>query len=151
MHRLDPCTLIVITCPWAPTTVLCSSSLGTEHPEVPITQTIAGGTPITGIRGDDRRVSVAGLRLWIRRVYTKGAALSLAATPISKTYLGTVRIFEGKIYVTVGQAGMAVDHDWLYLSELNEGDIALEIDKVTLRIARAWQGHILPRSARLCS
>ncbi len=40
---------------------------------------------------------------------------------------------------------MAVDHDWLYLSQLNEGDIALEIDKVTLRITLyLWQGHILP-------
>ncbi len=62
--------------------------------DFPITQTIAGGTPITGIRGDDSRLYVASA--FDLRVYTKGAALRLAATPISKTYLGTVELLRGE-------------------------------------------------------
>jgi N-acetylneuraminic acid mutarotase len=102
----------------------------------PIVQTIDLGVPITGVRGDDDRLYVtspAGMR-----IFTKGSSLSPADSLAPSTYLGTVALFEGKIYVTVGQATLAVDTDRLYLSQLNEGEVAWEIDKTTLQVTRTY-------------
>jgi hypothetical protein len=49
-----------------------------------------------------------------------------------------VEVFEGRIYVTVGQAELAVDRDRLYLAQLNEGEVALELDKATLEVTHTY-------------
>jgi hypothetical protein len=93
--------------------------------------------PITGIRGDADRIYVTSTD-GILRVFTKGPPLSLTATRAFSSYLGTVDEIADKIYVTVGQAKLTVDNERLYLAQLNEGEVALEIDKATLEITRTY-------------
>lgn len=105
--------------------------------DFPIVQTIDLGVPITGVRGDADRLYVATTDgLW---VFAKGSSLSVVAARALSTYLGTVEVFEDKIYVTVGQAELAVDSHYLYLARLNaENEVALEVDKATLEVTRTY-------------
>jgi Big-like domain-containing protein len=106
--------------------------------DFPVIQTIQLGVPITGVRGDTDRlyVSSGDGRL---RVYAKGSSLSPVATRAFSTYgLGTLEVFQDKVYVTRGSGKLAVDRDRLYLAQLNEGDVAFEIDKVTLEVTRTY-------------
>ncbi|MEA2712996.1 MAG: hypothetical protein QOK27_957 [Gemmatimonadales bacterium] len=104
--------------------------------DFPIVQTIDLGVPITGVRGDADRLYVTTTDgLW---VFAKGSPLSVVAARALSTYLGTVEVFEDKLYVTVGQAELAVDRDRLYLAQLNEGELALELDKATLEVTRTY-------------
>jgi Big-like domain-containing protein len=106
--------------------------------DFPIIQTIDLGTSITGVRGDADRLYVTTAD-GLLRVFAKGSLLTVVATRALSTHLGTVEVFEEKIYVTVGQAELAVDRDRLYLARLNdEGESALELDKVTLEVTRTY-------------
>jgi hypothetical protein len=105
--------------------------------DFPIVQTIKLGVPINAVRGDAERLYVATPDgLW---VFAKGPSLTPVTTRALSTYLGTVEVFEDKLYVTVGQAELALDHDHLYLARLNpENEVALEVDKATLEITRTY-------------
>jgi hypothetical protein len=105
--------------------------------DFPIVQTIHLGVPITGVRGDADRLYVTAAD-GLLRVFGKGPSLTLVATRALSTYLGTVDVFQEKIYVTVGEAKLAVDSDRLYLAQLNEGEVALEVDKATLEVTRTY-------------
>jgi hypothetical protein len=106
--------------------------------DFPVVQTIDLASPITGVRGDDERLYVVSSD-GLLRIFAKGPTLSLVTTlALSTSPLGTVELFEGKIYVTRGQGELAVDKDRLYLAELNSGDVALEVDKATLQVTRTY-------------
>jgi N-acetylneuraminic acid mutarotase len=102
----------------------------------PIVQTIDVGAPITGLRGDALHLYVTGPNGL--RVYTKGSSLQQAGPLALPGYLGTVELIGGKIYVTRGQAELAVDQERLFLAQLNEGDVAWEVDKTTLQVTRTY-------------
>jgi hypothetical protein len=103
----------------------------------PIVQTMELGVPITGVRGDADRLYVATTDgLW---VLAKGPSLTVVAARALSTYLGTVDVLGEKVYVTVGQAGLAVDSHYLYLARLNaENEVAWEVDKATLQVTRTY-------------
>src|ERR1051325_4993360 len=104
--------------------------------DFPIVQTIDLASQITGVRGDEHRLYVVSLDGMLR-VLAKGPSLRLVETVALSTFgLATVELFEGKIYVTRGQSQLAVDKSRLYLAELNAGEVALELDKATLRVTR---------------
>jgi hypothetical protein len=105
--------------------------------DFPIIQTIDLGVPITAVRGDaDRLYASTPDGLW---VFAKGTSLSVVATRVLSTYLGTVEVLGDKIYVTVGQAELEVDSDHLYLARLSaENEVALEVDKTTLEVTRTY-------------
>lgn len=88
--------------------------------------------PLTAIRGDSRNLYVTSNDGNLR-VYRKEHPLSLIDTiPLSSFGLSSVALEGNNLYVSRGQAALAVDKDHIYLSELNEGDIGLEIAKKTL-------------------
>jgi hypothetical protein len=105
--------------------------------DFPMIQTIDLGTAITGVRGDADRLYVTTAD-GLLRVFAKGSSLTEVATRVLSTYLGTVEVFEEKIYVTIGQAELAVDRDRLYLAQLNKEESALELDKATLEVTRTY-------------
>jgi hypothetical protein len=104
--------------------------------DFPVVQTIDLGVPISGIRGDEERLYVTspdGLR-----VYAKGSSLSPIGPLVLPGYIGTVELFENHIYLSRGQAALAVDRERLYLAQLNERDVAWEVDKATLQVTRVY-------------
>jgi hypothetical protein len=104
--------------------------------DFPIVQTIDIGVPISGVRGDAERLYVTAVDGQLR-VYAKGSSLSLVTTRAYSTYLGSLEVFQDKLYL--GVAGeLAVDSDRLYLAQLNEGEVALEVDKGTLEVTRTY-------------
>jgi hypothetical protein len=111
--------------------------------DFPIIQTVQLGVPINGIRGDDARLYVAspdGLR-----VYAKGSSLSPIGSLVLPGYIGTVELFANSIYLARGGAELAVDRDRLYLAQLNEGEVAWEVDKATLHVTRVYGNTFLDR------
>jgi hypothetical protein len=89
-------------------------------------------SPLTAVRGDSKNLYVTSTDGNLR-VYRKEDPLLLIDT-ISLSSFGLSSLaLEGKnLYVSRGQANLAVDKDHVYLSELNEGDIGLEIGKKAL-------------------
>jgi hypothetical protein len=88
--------------------------------------------PLTAVRGDSKNLYVTSADGNLR-VYRKEDPLLLIDT-ISLSGFGLSSLaLEGKnLYVSRGQAALAVDKDHVYLSELNEGDVGLEVVKKTL-------------------
>jgi hypothetical protein len=105
--------------------------------DFPIVQTIDFGMPISGVRGDAERLYVTTVDGQLR-IFAKGSSLTLVTTRAYSTSLGALEVFQDKLYVGVGFAELAVDSDRLYLAQLNEGEVALEIDKATLEVTRTY-------------
>jgi hypothetical protein len=72
------------------------------------------------------------------RVFVKETPLRLVATRSYSTYLGTLTDFGDKLYLGAGSVELAVDRDRLYMGQLNENDVALEVDKATLEVTRTF-------------
>lgn len=88
--------------------------------------------PLTAVRGDSRSLYVTSADGNLR-VYRKAHSLLLIDTiSLSDFGLSSLALKGKNLYVSRGQADLAVDKDHVYLSELNEGDIGLEIAKKTL-------------------
>jgi hypothetical protein len=104
----------------------------------PIIQTMDLGAPVTGLRGDTDHLYMTAAD-GVLRVFAKQPSVSLVATRALSTYLGAIELFEDKIYVTEGQAEVAVDRNYLYLARLNaENEVAWELDKSTLAVTRTY-------------
>ena len=89
-------------------------------------------SPLTAVRGDSRNLYVTSADGNLR-VYRKHHPLLLVSTiPLSDFGLSSLAVKDNRLYVSKGQAALAIDKDHVYLSELNEGDIGLEIKKKTL-------------------
>ena len=87
---------------------------------------------LTAVRGDSKNLYVTSVDGNLR-VYRKEDPLVLIDTiSLSGFGLSSVAPEGNSIYVSRGQASLAVDRNHVYLSELNEGDIGLEIGKRTL-------------------
>jgi hypothetical protein len=88
--------------------------------------------PLTAVRGDSKNLYVISNDGTLR-VYRKEHPLLLTDTiSLSGFGLSSLALDGKNLYVSRGQAALAVDNDNVYLSELNEGDIGLEIAKRTL-------------------
>lgn len=104
----------------------------------PIIQTMDLGAPVTGLRGDADHLYMSAAD-GVLRVFAKQPSVSLVATRAFSTYLGAIELLDDKIYVTVGQAEVAVDRNYLYLARLNaENEAAWEVDKATLEVTRTY-------------
>ena len=87
--------------------------------------------PLTAVRGDSRNLYVTSSDGNLR-VYRKENPLVLTATvPLSGFGLSSVALEGNNLYVSRGQAILAVDKNHVYVSEFNPGDVALEIGKKT--------------------
>lgn len=88
--------------------------------------------PLTAVRGDLRHLYVASAD-GVLRVYRKGPRLTRTATlPLSDFGLSALAVTGADLYVAKGQAQLAVGGTFVYLAELNEGDVAMRITKETL-------------------
>lgn len=88
--------------------------------------------PLTAVRGDLRHLYVASADGSLR-VYRKGPRLTRIATlPLSDFGLSALAVTGADLYVAKGQAQLAVGGTFVYLAELNEGDVAMRITKETL-------------------
>jgi hypothetical protein len=86
-------------------------------------------SPLTAVRGDPENLYVTSGDGNLR-IYRKDNPLVLVDTiPLSDFGLSSLDLQQGNIYVSRGQAALAVDKDHVYLSELNEGDISIEISE----------------------
>jgi len=94
--------------------------------------------PLTAVGGDSNNLYVTTGDGNLR-VYRKDNPLVLTNTvPLSEFRLSTVVVQDKNLYVSNGQASLAVDRRHVYLSELNEGDVAFEVDKETLLTTRTY-------------
>jgi hypothetical protein len=103
----------------------------------PVVQTIDIGKPITAVRGDANRLYLTAPD-GVLRIFAKETPLRLVATRSFSTYLGTVVDFGDKLYLGVGFAELAVDRDRLFIAQLNENEVAMEVDKATLEVTRTY-------------
>jgi hypothetical protein len=102
----------------------------------PVVQRIELGIQITGVGGDNDRLYITspdGLR-----VYAKGSSLTQIGSLVLPGYYVTLELFENYLYLSRGQAQLAVDRERLYLAQLNDGDVAWEVDKATLQVTRVY-------------
>ncbi len=83
--------------------------------------------PLISVQGDDDYLYVTSADGYIRK-YCKDYPLVLVKTANLHPYgLNSIALVNKKLYVSTGQASMAVDKDHVFLSQLNEGDMALEV------------------------
>ena len=94
----------------------------------PLIQTIPIGSPVAGVRGDKEKLYVSGGdgRLYI---FNKTWPVQLSGSIFLSNYgLSALDVAGGKIYVAKGQAAMNATDSRVYLSELNPGDFAVEVN-----------------------
>jgi hypothetical protein len=93
---------------------------------------------LTAVRGDQKYIYVASSDGNLR-VYRKGEPLLLVHTiPLSGFGLGNLARADGDVYAARGFAHVAASQQYLYLSALNEGDVALELPRKTLVPGRVF-------------
>lgn len=96
----------------------------------PLLQTVEGrGAAVSGVRGDDRYLYVAADDGTLS-VYDKQRPLRLLTTvSVSRYSLSSVEDAPQSLFAMDGQGVVAADSGHLYLSALNEGNVAVEINK----------------------
>lgn len=95
--------------------------------DFPLMETITFGVPTVAVRGDDQNLYVLTMdgRLWTFRKSYPLQFLKVVQVPCyAASSLGLVGT---QTYVSMGQSEMMVDQDRVYLSPLNEGEIALAV------------------------
>jgi hypothetical protein len=93
----------------------------------PLIETIALGSCITAVRGDEDNVYVTG-RNGNFYVFTKTWPLLLSQSiPLSDYGLASLEVVGTSVYVAKGQAAMTASKSRVYLSGLNPGDIGLDL------------------------
>lgn len=98
----------------------------------PIVQTIYFGAAVTAVRGDGNNLFVIAGDGNLR-TFTKTTPLTLlSTTPISEFGLDSIAALDAKIYVSTGQAEMAIDQSRAYVSALNAGEVGMEVKKGNL-------------------
>jgi hypothetical protein len=103
--------------------------------------------PLTAVRGDQCNLYVSSADGMLR-VYRKEHPLALTAEILLSDYgLSSLALVGEKIYVAKGQAHLAVDEDFVYLTAMNEGDTALELTKETLAPGMTYGHTFEPNTA----
>jgi hypothetical protein len=94
----------------------------------PVIQTISFGAPLTSIRGDVHNVYIASANGYLY-LYKKTTPLQLVqAIPLSNYGLSSVQVVGTEVFVAKGQSAMAATETRLYLSEVNPGDFAINVN-----------------------
>lgn len=107
--------------------------LDKSRKDYPVVATIAVSTaPLRSVRSDDQRVYATSADGNLYVYGTTKPFPRLAAIHYSPYGLNSLYVDDGSLIVSTGQGEMTADGQRLYLSELNSGDIAIGIDKLTL-------------------
>lgn len=91
----------------------------------PSVETITFGVPVVSVLGDNQNLLVLTLdgRLW---TFCKSHPLQFVkVTQLPGYGAESITLLEGQTYVSTGQSEMEVDHDKVYFSPVNEGDVGL--------------------------
>ncbi len=103
----------------------------------PVIQTLNIGSPLTAVRGYDNKLFVASSDGYLRQ-YTTTNPLTLVKTVQLSTYgLRSIAIANNTVYVSRGQTTLAADLNNIYLSQLNEGETAVELN-TQLAVTRTY-------------
>ena len=103
----------------------------------PLVQSINIGSPLTGVLGFNNKLFVTSQDGYLRE-YSTTNPLTLKRTVQLSTYgLSSIAVINQTVYVARGQASLAVDNSNVYLAQLNEGDVALELNS-KLQITKTY-------------
>ena len=103
--------------------------------------------PLTAVRGDLRNLYVTSAD-GVLRVYRKSARLSRIATlALSSFGLNAVAVNGTNLYVAKGQAQLSVNGTFVYIAELNEGDVGMQLSTSTLTPQMAYGQTFEPYTA----
>ncbi len=114
----------------------------------PLIQTIHLGAPITAVRGYDSKLFVTTSDGYLRQYLTSNPLTLQNMVQLSTYGLSSMAIFNHKVYVGKGQSSLAVDNNYLYLAELNEGDTAMELN-AQLAVVRTFGQSFEPEATIL--
>jgi len=109
----------------------------------PLIQNFHLNAPLTAVTGDATYLYVSGVdgNLY---VFSKTWPLQpVTSIPLSNDGLSSVSLMGTNLYVASGQASMAVSNDRLYLSELNHGDVGLDVTTMQTYGQQAFPGMTL--------
>jgi len=90
-------------------------------------ETIHLGGRLTAVRGDEENVYITGSEGNLYRFSKTWPARLLQATPLSNYGLNALHVAGQDLYVAKGQAVMTASADRLFVSQLNPGDIGLDL------------------------
>lgn len=104
----------------------------------PLRESLNLGAPVIAVRGDQAQLYLTSADGTLR-VFKKGARLELVKQQtLSDFGLNSLAVIGNKLYVAKGQAALAVNNDYVFLSQLNQGETVLELDKTSLQITRIY-------------
>jgi hypothetical protein len=90
-------------------------------------ETIHFGAPLTAVRGDEDNVYIAGTDGSLYRFSKTWPIRFLQVTPLSNYGLNALHVTGQDLYVAKGQAVMTAYAERLFISQLNPGDIGLDL------------------------
>jgi WD40 repeat protein len=108
----------------------------------PLLETIqVSANPLTAVRGDNKYLYVTSRdgNLRVYDVKTSSEPLKLLRTiPLIYFGLSSMALVGDRLYVSAGQSQLAADRNNIYLSQINEGELALEIETRTWTVTRTY-------------
>jgi hypothetical protein len=112
--------------------------------DFPLLETIQLPIALTAVRGDRQNIYVTS-RDGNLRVYRKTMPLTLVRTVPFGRPLSTVWVVGDRLYIGESNA-LGADRRHVYVNELNEGDVGLEVNKATFAPTRTYDGPFEPLS-----
>ncbi len=109
--------------------------------EYPLLETIHLGAQLTAVRGDEDNVYVAGADGNLYRFLKTWPVRLVQVTPLSYYGLNGVNVVGQDLYVAKGQAAMTASAARLFVSQLNPGDIGLDLTSM-----RTYAEEFVPSS-----
>lgn len=94
----------------------------------PVVESVNIGSPLTSVRGYGTKLFVASADGYLRQYSTTNPLTLVKSVQLSTYGLGAIAITNNTVYVARGSGSLAVDGSNVYLAELNEGDVAMELN-----------------------
>ncbi len=94
----------------------------------PLVEQVNIGSPLTSVRGYGSKLFVASMDGYLRQYSTTNPLTLVRSVQVSSYGLSAIAITNNTVYVAKGQTSLAVDSSNLYLSQLNEGEVAVALN-----------------------
>lgn len=94
----------------------------------PLVEQVNIGSPLTSVRGYGTKLFVASMDGYLRQYSTTNPLTLVRSVQVSSYGLSSIAIANNIVYVAKGQTSLAVDSSNVYLSQLNEGEVAVALN-----------------------